>query len=124
MAGRNPPPSEEEMRIRTERSAKLLARPTKYGRDYAEDFNQLPASVDLTTIGRVSPAKNQGNCQSCSIFAAVSTIESCIHKVTNHLPTDLSEQGMLDCAYGYGHNSGCSGGLSTTYHQWMHEQHN
>ena len=41
----------------------------------------LPASVDLTAQGRVSPTKDQGGCGSCSVFAAVSTIESCMHKV-------------------------------------------
>ena len=41
----------------------------------------LPASVDLTTIGRVSPVKSQGKCGSCSVFSAVSTVESCMHKV-------------------------------------------
>ena len=41
----------------------------------------LPASVDLTTVGRVATPKNQGSCGSCSVFAAVSTIESCMHKV-------------------------------------------
>jgi cathepsin H len=117
MTGRNPPPSLEEMEIRTERAERELMGPLRSRRQ------SLPESVDLTTIGRVSPAKQQGSCGSCSVFAAVSTIESCFHKVTDSLPTDLSEQHMLDCAYGFGGN-GCSGGMANDYHKWMYQRHN
>merc|ERR550519_788650 len=105
MTGRNPPPPSHEMRRRTERAERELLEPLRKLRQ------SLPESVDLTTIGRVSPAKYQGSCASCSVFSAVSTIESCIHKITGNLPTDLSEQQMLDCAFGYGGN-GCSGGYA------------
>jgi C1A family cysteine protease len=117
MTGRAPPPSEQEMALRTARAERELMNPLRSLRQ------ELPESVDLASIGRVSPAKNQGGCGSCSVFAAVSTIESCMHKVTDVLPTDLSEQHMLDCAYGFG-GSGCGGGSSDRYHEWMYARHN
>jgi hypothetical protein len=46
-----------------------------------------------------------------------------MHKATGVLPTDLSEQHMLDCAYGVGGN-GCSGGSTNRYHKWMYSNHN
>merc|ERR1711981_330813 len=115
--GRAPPPSQEEQERRTALAERDLLAPLRSLR------LNLPESVDLTTIGRVSPAKNQGNCGSCSIFASVSTIESCFHKATGVLPTDLSEQHLMDCAYGKGGN-GCNGGLANKYHKWMYENHN
>ena len=43
--------------------------------------------------------------------------------MTGRLPTDLSEQHMLDCGYGVGGN-GCDGGMADQYHEWMYRNHN
>jgi len=115
--GRLPTPPQEEMDRRTEIAERELLAPLRTLRQ------SLPPSVDLTTVGRVSTPKAQGGCGSCSVFAAVSTVESCMHKATGTLPTDLSEQHMMDCAYGYG-GSGCHGGMADRYNEWMYRRHN
>ena len=73
--GRAPPPPQDEMDRRSEKAERELLAPLRSFR------TTLPDSVDLTTQGRVSAPKEQGGCGSCSVFAAVSTIESCMHKV-------------------------------------------
>jgi len=115
--GRGPPPPQDEMDRRSKKAERELLAPLRSFR------TTLPASVDLTADGRVSAPKEQGNCGSCSVFAAVSTIESCMHKATNNLPTDLSEQHMMDCAYGVG-GRGCDGGMADQYNEWMYRDHN
>ena len=73
--GLPPLPCQEERDRASDRAERELLEPMRRLRD------TLPESVDLTTIGRVSPAKDQGECLSCAAFAAGSTIESCMHKV-------------------------------------------
>ena len=73
--GRAPPPPQDEMDRRSEKAERELLAPLRSSR------TTLPASVDLTTEGRISPVKSQGSCGSCAVFATVSTIESCMHKV-------------------------------------------
>jgi len=115
--GRAPPPPQDEMDRRSEKAERELLAPLRSSR------MTLPASVDLTTDGRISGPKEQGSCGSCSVFAAVSTIESCMHEATRVLPTDLSEQQMMDCAYGVG-GRGCDGGSADRYIEWMYTDHN
>merc|ERR1719187_2789122 len=119
--GRLPPPPQEVMDRRSKMAEQELPEPLRKRRALLK-FS--PAFVDLASAGKVSPAKAQLGCGSCSVFAAVSTIESCMHRVTNVLPTDLSEQHMLDCAYGYQNNKGCREGSSDRYHEWMYREHN
>jgi len=59
-----------------------------------------------------TPARNQRNCGSCYIFAAVGAIESCIKISENdpYMNIDLSEQYVLSCLPGATNNSGCDGG--------------
>jgi len=74
-------------------------------------------------MGRVSPAKSQAGCVSCAAFAAGSTIESCMHKVTGILPTDISEQHLLDCAWPEAEQGAhkCRAAWPYRYHAWLHE---
>ena len=115
--GSAPPPPQDEMDRSSEKAERELLGPMRSLR------TTLPASVDLTTQERVSTPKQQGSCGSCSVFAAVSTIESCMHEATGVLPTDLSEQQMMDCAYGVG-GRGCAGGSADRYIEWMYRNHN
>merc|ERR1712002_696469 len=102
--GLPPPPSQEEQDRETERAERELLAPPRARRQ------ALPESVDLTTRGTVSPAKSQSSCGSCAAFASVSTIETCMARETGVLPTDLSEQHLMDCAYKYKNAaSGCAG---------------
>jgi len=65
-----------------------------------------------------TPAKNQGNCGSCGVFAAIGALESVINiKEGNaEIDPDFSEQYVLSClpdaALEYG--EGCSGGMGYT----------
>merc|ERR1719187_288587 len=113
------PPPREEMERDTQKAERELLAPLRLGQ------RNIQASVDLTTMGRVTPARQQGQCGSCAAFAAVTTMESCMHKATGVLPSDLSEQHILDCAYGW-HTAirGCQGAWPLFYQQWMHQAHN
>ena len=73
-------PPQDEMDRRSKKAERELLAPLRSSR------TTLPASVDLTTEGRISPVKSQGSCGSCAVFATVSTIESCMHKVRILLP--------------------------------------
>ena len=58
----------------------------------------------------VSPVKDQGACGSCWTFATVGTLESRqLLKYGKFIPN--SEQQIVDCAYGFGDDAGCNGGL-------------
>ena len=41
----------------------------------------VPASYNAVTQGLVTPAKNQGECGSCSAFATIAVIETCFAKL-------------------------------------------
>jgi len=68
----------------------------------------LPASVDWTTQGVVTPVKNQGDCGSCWAFSATGSTE-CEYAIKNGVLNSLSEQQLVDCSYAEG-NLGCDGG--------------
>jgi len=112
--GLPPPPPREERARRSQAAERDLLAPLRLSR------RSLPVEVDLTKVGRVTPAKQQGSCGSCAAFATVSTVESCMHKESGHLPADLSEQHLMDCAA----IGGCKGAWPHDYMRWMHENHN
>lgn len=86
----------------------------KEGKSTVEVRGDLPSSVDWVVGGAVSPVKNQGQCGSCWSFSATGHLESVI-AVKSGLKDKviLSEQNLVDCAYGKEwDNFGCDGGLA------------
>lgn len=95
-----------------------------------------PKEWNWVTAGKVSPVKNQGQCGSCACFSATGAIESCFMITANDMgATDLSEQHLLDCAFGHRvtdsvgtwEGFGCDGAWPNVYMDyvkgtWNHEE--
>merc|ERR1712058_214819 len=79
--------------------------------------------------GKVSSVKDQGQCGSCAAFAAMGAIEAC-SAINSVMADDLSEQHILDCAYGHefidaGYvwgADGCDGAWPETYLDWLRSE--
>jgi len=78
----------------------------------------IPTSVDWRSLGWVTPVKNQQQCGSCWAFSAIGTLEGQHANVTGNL-VSLSEQDLVDCAYGYGCD-GCNGGWPEAALRYAH----
>ena len=82
-----------------------------------------PDSWSWKSQGGVTSVKNQASCGSCAVFASVAAIDTCFWQVTGRLVDDLSEQHVMDCAYGYGYgNAGCDGGFMVSYMEWIKDE--
>jgi cathepsin L len=71
----------------------------------------LPAAMNWTAQGKVTPVKNQQQCGSCWSFSTTGSVEAA-YAIENNASTliSLSEQELVDCSGAEG-NQGCEGGL-------------
>jgi C1A family cysteine protease len=90
---------------------------------------QLSLPVDWTTVGAVTPVKDQGQCGSCWSFSAVGAMEGAYYVSRGTLPGatsaktgfhGLSEQHFVDCdnRKNGGSDLGCNGGLMDSAFSW------
>lgn len=77
----------------------------------------VPDSYDGTSLGLVTPVRNQMSCGSCAAFAATGAHESSMLKCGARMEgLDLSEQQLIDCGYNPDDSrNGCHGADSGRY---------
>jgi len=80
----------------------------------------VPASYNAVSKGLVTPVKDQGTCGSCVAFASAALFESSMIKAgANKTGLNLSEQYLIDCAYGQNGARGCNGANPFSYPKWL-----
>lgn len=86
-----------------------------------EVLANLPSFVNWTASGAVTRVKDQGVCGSCWTFGSTGSLEG-VWYLKNKQLISLSEQQLVDCAWGYGFggvNLGCGGGFASGAYQWI-----
>lgn len=82
------------------------------------DLSALPTSIDWSTLGKVTPVKNQGNCGSCWSFSATGALEGAYSIKFNDLQS-FSEQELVSCDNSLTGDHGCNGGLMDNAFKWV-----
>ena len=84
------------------------------------EYQSLPASVDWTTKGAVTPVKDQGQCGSCWSFSTTGALEGA-YAIKNSKLVSFSEQQLVDCDTlgNGGRDHGCNGGLMDNAFSWI-----
>jgi len=84
------------------------------------EYQSLPASIDWTTKGAVTPVKDQGQCGSCWSFSTTGALEGA-YAIKNSKLVSFSEQQLVDCdSIGNGgRDHGCNGGLMDNAFSWI-----
>lgn len=73
---------------------------------------ELPAYMDWSTMGYVTPVKSQGQCGSCWAFSAAGALESA-WAIAGHGLVPLSEQYLMDCGFMSCHGGRAQAGVVT-----------
>lgn len=87
-----------------------------------QEEDSLLGDIDWTTVGAVTPVKDQGQCSSGWAFSATGALEA-LCKVNNGTLLSFSEQQLIDCSTSYG-NNGCNGGTMDFAFKYAHERGN
>ncbi|XP_045455768.1 procathepsin L-like [Melitaea cinxia] len=78
----------------------------------------LPSNYDMRSGGFVTPIKNQGRCGSCWAFSTAAAVEGALARTNGARGYDLSEQSIVDCAWGFS-NHGCNGGIISSAYKYI-----
>jgi len=85
-----------------------------------QDASSPNVHIDWQAAGKVSPIKNEGQCDADWAFAAVAALESAL--LIQNLSTEyFSEQQLVDCSDSYG-SMGCSGGWVHSAFQYIRDK--
>ncbi|XP_068629742.1 digestive cysteine proteinase 2-like [Battus philenor] len=78
----------------------------------------LPKRYDSRLEGLVTPVEDQEDCGSCWTFGTTSAVEGALARRNGGRLLRLSNQALIDCAWGFG-ASGCNGGSDTAAYKWI-----
>jgi C1A family cysteine protease len=85
------------------------------------NLSDVPDSIDWTTLGAVTPVKDQGQCGSCWSFSTTGAMEGAYFNKNKNL-VSFSEQEFVDCDNRKntpkGTDMGCNGGLMDNAFKW------